>query len=66
MPPGARVYCAALLETLTLFVLLVGLFGLIVPVFAGSDHHVAGRGRLCTKYKRARLKWDGWDWFLLV
>ena len=35
MPPGLEFTAQVLLETLTLFVMLVGLFGLIVPVFPG-------------------------------
>ena len=35
MPPDLELFLQAILEALTLFVLLVGLLGLIVPVSAG-------------------------------
>jgi uncharacterized protein YqgC (DUF456 family) len=51
------------LQTLTLFVLLVGLFGLIVPVFPGLT--IMWLGTLVyALLQNAANKMTGWDWFL--
>ena len=65
MPPGLELITQVLLETLTLFVLLVGLFGLIVPVFPGLTIMwlVA---LVYALIQNARGLMNGWDWFLLV
>ncbi len=52
-----------ILETLTLFVLLVGLVGLIMPVFPGLT--VMWLGTLAyALIQNAAGKMTGWDWFL--
>ena len=64
MPPGLELTAQVLLETLTLFVLLVGLFGLIVPVFPGlTIMWVAAV--VFALIQNARGLMNGWDWFLL-
>ena len=53
------------LETFTLFVLLVGLFGLIVPVFPGLT--IMWLATLVyALIKNAADKMTGWDWFAFV
>lgn len=53
------------LETLTLFVLLVGLFGLIIPVFPGLV--IMWLGTLVyALIQNAADKMTGWDWFAFV
>ena len=65
MPPGLELTAQILLETLTLFVLLVGLFGLIVPVFPGLTIMWLA-AVVYALIQNARGLMDGWDWFLLV
>jgi uncharacterized protein YqgC (DUF456 family) len=65
MPPGLELTAQILLETLTLFVLLVGLFGLIVPVFPGLTVMWLA-AVVYALIQNARGLMDGWDWFLLV
>ena len=63
MPPELELFLQAVLETLTLFVLLVGLLGLIVPVFPGLT--VMWLGTLAYAIiQNAAGKMTGWDWFL--
>ena len=65
MPPGFEFTAQILLETLTLFVLLVGLFGLIVPVFPGLT--IMWLAVLVyALIQNARGLMNGWDWFLFV
>ncbi len=65
MPPGLEYTAQVLLETLTLFVLLVGLFGLIVPVFPGLT--IMWLAAIAyALIQNARGLMNGWDWFLLV
>jgi uncharacterized protein len=65
MPPGLEYTAQVVLETLTLFVLLVGLFGLIVPVFPGLT--IMWLAALAyALIQNARGLMNGWDWFLLV
>ena len=64
MPPGFENTAQVLLETLTLFVLLVGLFGLIVPVFPGLTIMWLATV-VFALIQNARGLMDGWDWFLL-
>jgi uncharacterized protein YqgC (DUF456 family) len=53
------------LETITLFVLLVGLFGLIIPVFPGLV--IMWLGTLVyALIQNAADKMTGWDWFAFV
>jgi uncharacterized protein len=62
MPPGLELTAQVLLETLTLFVLLVGLLGLIVPVFPGLT--VMWLAALVYMLiQNARGLMSGWDWF---
>jgi uncharacterized protein YqgC (DUF456 family) len=65
MPPGLELTAQILLETLTLFVLLVGLFGLIVPVFPGLTIMWLA-AVVYALIQNARGLMNGWDWFLLV
>jgi uncharacterized protein YqgC (DUF456 family) len=54
-----------ILETFTLFVLIIGLLGLIVPVFPGLT--VMWLGTLVYALIQAAAgKMTGWDWFLFV
>ena len=63
MPPNFELFLQAVLETLTLFVLLVGLFGLIVPVFPGLT--VMWLGTLAyALIQNVAGHMTGWDWFL--
>ncbi len=65
MPPGPQYVAEILLETLTLFVLLVGLFGLIVPVFPGLT--IMWLASLAyALIQNARGLMNGWDWFAFV
>lgn len=64
MPPGLELTAQVLLETLTLFVLLIGLFGLIVPVFPGLTIMWLA-AVVYALIQNARGLMDGWDWFLL-
>ncbi len=55
----------AILETFTLFVLIVGLLGLIIPVFPGLT--VMWLGTLVYALIQAAAgKMTGWDWFLFA
>ena len=65
MPPGLEYFGQVLLESLTLFVLLVGLFGLIVPVFPGLTIMWLA-ALVYALIQNARGLMTGWDWFLLV
>lgn len=59
----SELFLRVLLETLTLFVLLVGLLGLIVPVFPGLT--IMWLGTLAyALIQNAAGKMTGWDWFL--
>ncbi|HLO30276.1 MAG TPA: DUF456 domain-containing protein [Anaerolineales bacterium] len=63
MPPDLEIFLQAVLETLTLFVLLVGLFGLIMPVFPGLT--VMWLGTLAyALIQGAAGHMTGWKWFL--
>ena len=64
MPPGLESTTQVLIETLTLFVLLVGLFGLIVPVFPGLTIMWLATV-VYALIQNARGLMNGWDWFLL-
>ena len=65
MPPGLEFTAQVLLETLTLFVLLVGLFGLIVPVFPGLTIMWLA-ALVFALIQNARGLMTGWDWFLFT
>ncbi len=54
MTPELELFLQVILETLTLFALIVGLLGLIVPVFPGSSGHVAGDAGLRHPPERSR------------
>jgi len=63
MPPELQLFLQVILETFTLFVLLVGLLGLIVPVFPGLT--IMWLGTLVYAIiQNAAGKMTGWDWFL--
>ena len=63
MTPEFQLFLQAILEALTLFVLLVGLFGLIVPVFPGLT--VMWLGTLVyALIQNAAGNMTGWKWFL--
>jgi len=53
------------LETFTLFVLLVGLFGLVVPVFPGLTVMWIAT-LIYALIQNASDKMTGWDWFAFV
>ena len=63
MPPDLQVFLQVVLETFTLLALLVGLLGLIVPIFPGLT--VMWLGTLVyALIQNAAGKMTGWDWFL--
>jgi len=63
MPPELQIFLQVILETLTLFVLLVGLLGLIVPVFPGLT--IMWLGTLAyALIQNAAGEMTGWKWFL--
>lgn len=63
MPPDLQLAVQILIETFTLFVLLVGLVGLIVPVFPGLT--IMWLGTLVyALIQSAADRMTGWDWFL--
>ncbi len=60
-----ELFLQVILETITLFVLIVGLLGLIVPVFPGLT--VMWLGTLVyALIQVAAGKMTGWDWFLFA
>src|SRR5512140_320995 len=65
MPPGPEYIAEVLLETLTLFALLIGLFGLIVPVFPGLTIMWLA-ALVYALIQNARGLMIGWDWFLFA
>lgn len=63
MTPELELFLRIILETFTLFALLVGLLGLIVPVFPGLV--IMWLGTLVyALIQSAAGKMTGWDWFL--
>lgn len=65
MPDWLQLASQVVLETLTLFVLFVGLAGLIVPVFPGLT--IMWLGTLVyAVIQGAAGKMTGWDWFLFA
>ena len=65
MPEWLQFTSQVVLETLTLFVLFVGLAGLIVPVFPGLT--IMWLGTLVyALIQNAADKMTGWDWFLFT
>jgi len=65
MPEWLPLFLQVALETFTLFVLLVGLLGLIVPVFPGLT--VMWIATLVyALIQNASNKMTGWDWFAFV
>jgi uncharacterized protein YqgC (DUF456 family) len=63
MTPEFQLFLQVILEALTLFVLLVGLFGLIMPVFPGLT--VMWLGTLVyALIQNAAGNMTGWKWFL--
>lgn len=65
MDPGLQTFLQVILETLTLFVLLVGLVGLIVPVFPGLV--VMWLGTLVyALLQSAAGRMTVWDWLLFA
>ena len=62
MPTWLPIFLQVALETFTLFVLFVGLFGLIMPVFPGLT--IMWLGTLFyALIQSAADKMTGWDWF---
>ncbi len=65
MPPWLQSAIQIALETLTLFALLVGLVGLIVPVFPGLV--IMWLGTLVyALIQNAAGQMTGWDWFIFA
>lgn len=65
MPPGLLFWFQVVVQTLTLFFMLVGLAGLIVPVFPGLT--VIWLAALIYALVQAAGGWmTGWDWFLFA
>ncbi len=63
MTPELELFLKVVLETFTLFVLIVGLVGLIMPVFPGLT--VMWLGTLVyALIQNSAGKMTGWDWFL--
>ena len=65
MPTNWHFLLQIVLETFTLFVLLVGLFGLIVPVFPGLTVMWIAT-LIYALIQNAADKMTGWDWFAFV
>ena len=65
MPEWLPFFLQVALETFTLFVLLVGLFGLIVPVFPGLTIMWIAT-LVYALIQNAAAKMTGWDWFAFV
>ena len=63
MTPELQLFLQFILETFTLFVLLVGLLGLIVPVFPGLTVMWLGT-LLYALIQNAAGNMTGWKWFL--
>jgi uncharacterized protein len=63
MTPELQLFLQVVLETFTLFVLLVGLLGLIVPVFPGLTVMWLGT-LLYALIQNAAGHMTGWKWFL--
>jgi uncharacterized protein len=65
MPESLSLFLQVMLETFTLFALLVGLFGLVVPVFPGLT--IMWFATLVYALIQAKAgNMTGWDWFLFV
>jgi uncharacterized protein YqgC (DUF456 family) len=65
MPDSLTLFLQVALEILTLFALLVGLFGLVVPVFPGLT--IMWFATLVyALIQSAAGNMTGWDWFLFV
>lgn len=65
MPEWLTLFLQVALETLTLFALLIGLAGLIVPVFPGLT--IMWLATLVyALIQNAADKMTGWDWFLFA
>jgi uncharacterized protein YqgC (DUF456 family) len=65
MPTWLPLFLQIAFETFTLFVLLVGLFGLIIPVFPGLV--IMWLGTLVYAIVQSSAdKMTGWDWFAFV
>ncbi len=65
MDPGFQLFLQVILETLTLFVLLVGLVGLIVPIFPGLV--IMWLGTLVyALFQSSAGKMTVWDWLLFA
>src|ERR1043165_2092800 len=62
-PPDLASFLQAILEALTLFVLLVGLFGLIVPIFPGLTIMWLGTVAYAV-IQSAAGHMTGWKWVL--
>jgi hypothetical protein len=65
MPFDLTTFSQILLQTLTLFVLLLGLVGLIVPVFPGLTVMWLATAAYAA-IQAASKAMTGWDWFLFV
>ena len=65
MPTWLPYFLQIALETFTLFVLLVGLFGLVVPVFPGLTVMWIAT-LIYALIQNAADKMTGWDWFAFV
>ena len=65
MPEWLPLFLQVALETFTLFVLLVGLFGLIVPVFPGLTIMWIAT-LVYALIQNSAGKMTGWDWFAFV
>ncbi|HXD09444.1 MAG TPA: DUF456 domain-containing protein [Anaerolineales bacterium] len=65
MPEWLPFFLQVALETFTLFVLLVGLFGLIVPVFPGLTIMWIAT-LVYALIQNSAGKMTGWDWFAFV
>lgn len=63
MTPDSQVFLQVILEVFTLFVLLVGLLGLIIPVFPGLT--IMWLGTLVyALFQNAAGEMTGWKWLL--
>jgi uncharacterized protein YqgC (DUF456 family) len=67
MPIDSRFWSEVVLQTLTLFVLLVGLAGLVIPVFPGlAIMWIATLLYALLENAVGRMTWIGWVFFALI
>jgi uncharacterized protein len=67
MPTDPRFWGEVIIETVTLFVMLVGLLGLLIPVFPGlMIIWLASLGYALLENSAGRMTWIGWGLFAVI